>query len=1018
MASAADLDEVVGAMNPTPPRLTGQVFLNSENVRVGEPIRGTLRVEMDRSLRQNEEVLLEVVVFPYTDMVVENEMQDPTYTAASRYIWASGWPTLQLGLERIARNRQGIYFTSLEGPSDAGGAVVLRAPEAGFAEGVYQILVRATFRYCFRDVAVWEVGSAFARLVSGNTQAGPAQHDPQVTGKLTLNPSTAEPGAPIHGELGLHVSDATAPVDAVVSLSIRPSRLPPPAPGSFGTGEAGVELQWPGLKNGTYLVYLAEDLPLCAKEDGDYVVTARVQWCSHSATPNPANGSPVATADLKVVTNRFLRFVSAQMQGPRTIEAGGDGEFVLRYRARGLKGKITEDLSVFCSNTPAGRPAQWTPVGTASHQSAVDRVMSDEGYSFPCRLSGLGAGRYRVECTVRHPDAPEAKGEGSFEVVTKKPAPQPAGPVYVLVGIQDDWDKLTGRTGNGVRWTSVTRAGATAVAQESPTTRLSLRVGGSPPEELRPGVKFDMTITASGEAKDEDAFSVDGGLAVSGIKVTAEPKNQNRDRVSAYAARVNNQFVKVPTATMTYHCEVTKESLESVGDGDVTIQPFWGGGGSLAVYLYKRMDPGGVSSTPPAVTLQPLPDPPKKYQITARLLKESITLVPGEMDEHCGVYIGGFRNNTEDQVEIRIPIIVGGWGSLRQNKDIQVDNGEWNEAPDYMYGDMYGDEHYVLLTWRAKVTARPASEVVPITVRQRGAGEVTLRLRVNIAAKRVYPQPAGGAALPLRRPPRPPVMVNQTMSYDQRYRMALSLLERKEYRKAQDVLVPLVKEQPNKAAYHYALGRAWEGQEKWSEAAASYGEAVRLEDTNVEYRVRLGNAMLALGRPAEAEQVYREGIRLSPAVAILHLGLGGALARQQRWADAEAPHRQAVSLEPANPQHHFFLAIDFAYQGKAEQEAASMAEAVRLDPANALYRDALGTAFFRLARWAESEDSYRRAIGLDASNGTFHANLAGVLLKQMRRDEALQEAETARRLGCPSHPVFQELGLPSAAPAR
>jgi hypothetical protein len=78
--------------------------------------------------------------------------------------------------------------------------------------------------------------------------------------------------------------------------------------------------------------------------------------------------------------------------------------------------------------------------------------------------------------------------------------------------------------------------------------------------------------------------------------------------------------------------------------------------------------------------------------------------------------------------------ITGAWGSLQQDRDIQVGYPEWNEAPDYMVGDMTGDEHYVQLTWRAEVTAKPASAVVPITVRQQGAGEVTLRLRVNIAS--------------------------------------------------------------------------------------------------------------------------------------------------------------------------------------------------------------------------------------------------------------------------------------------
>ena len=626
---------------------------------------------------------------------------------------------------------------------------------------------------------------------------------------------------------------------------------------------------------------------------------------------------------------------------------------------------------------------------------------------------GLGFGDVLVAAAFQYPP-PKVSGQMFLNsVVVAKDT--------VSAGVQDDTDKRAGRAGNGVIWQTINRSDAAGTAESNPKTRLSVSVGGSPPEILKPGVKFDITLSVQGTAEEGNDFSVGAGLAVNGVEFTCDPPDRDQNRVAAWGHGVNGKYIKVPSDQITYHCTVTSNSLELSG-GDVWIVPFVSATGPLATYLY-RCQPT-ASNAPPAeeaavVTAEVVPLPARTNQIRARLLKPAITLVPGEMPEHCGVYISGFRDNTEDQVQIRVPLLGDMWGSLRQNPDIRVDGGDWNEAPDYMYGD----EHYVLMSWQSRVLARPATEVVPITVRQNGAGEVVLLLQVTIAPRPVVPGgppratgTAGSTGVgnkppflgPHFQPQRPPVVM---MSLDQLYARALQCLERKEYTKAETILRELVHRDPKKAAYHFALGQAREGQKNWEEAATSYGEAVRLEDNNVEYRVHWGNALLALGRPEQAENNYRDGIEEQPNAALLHFGLGGALAVQQQWADAEAPHREAVKLEPANAEYQFRLGIDYAFQGKAAQEEACMREAVRLNPGNAIYRDALGSALFRLCRWAESEAAYRQAIGIDGGNGSYHANLAGTLLKQNRRDEAQREAETAQKLGCVGHPAFQELGL-------
>jgi hypothetical protein len=61
--------------------------------------------------------------------------------------------------------------------------------------------------------------------------------------------------------------------------------------------------------------------------------------------------------------------------------------------------------------------------------------------------------------------------------------------------------------------------------------------------------------------------------------------------------------------------------------------------------------------------------------------------------------------------------------------------------------------------------------------------------------------------------------------------------------------------------------------------------------------------------------------------------------------------------------------------------------------------------------WSFAEGVYRQVIDFAPNNAKAHAGLAGTLLRQGRRDEAVAEAQRAKALGHPGdHWVFRELG--------
>lgn len=85
--------------------------------------------------------------------------------------------------------------------------------------------------------------------------------------------------------------------------------------------------------------------------------------------------------------------------------------------------------------------------------------------------------------------------------------------------------------------------------------------------------------------------------------------------------------------------------------------------------------------------------------------------------------------------------------------------------------------------------------------------------------------------------------------------------------------------------------------------------------------------------------------------------------------------------------------------------------AIRLNPTWAALHNDLGVLLADQKKWRDAEEAYRRALQLKPGEGRYYANLAGALLPQGRRAEAIQAAEKAIRLGKRNHWVYRALGL-------
>jgi len=146
---------------------------------------------------------------------------------------------------------------------------------------------------------------------------------------------------------------------------------------------------------------------------------------------------------------------------------------------------------------------------------------------------------------------------------------------------------------------------------------------------------------------------------------------------------------------------------------------------------------------------------------------------------------------------------------------------------------------------------------------------------------------------------------------------------------------------PGNAAAHNYLGDhlCWLG--RFDEAAAEFGEFVRISPDSAEARNNLGYALMKAGHLNVAETELREAVRREPGFADAHENLGYTLRVQGRLAAAVVELNEAIRLRPSFAAAHRDLAGVLAEQGLYDEAVREFETALRLDPTDETARAGL-----------------------------------------------------------------------------
>ena len=162
--------------------------------------------------------------------------------------------------------------------------------------------------------------------------------------------------------------------------------------------------------------------------------------------------------------------------------------------------------------------------------------------------------------------------------------------------------------------------------------------------------------------------------------------------------------------------------------------------------------------------------------------------------------------------------------------------------------------------------------------------------------------------------------------------------------------------------------------------------------------VLYANAYAQKEADAEARNEYREALRLKPDLTAVNFRLGFLFYKDGDYSSAVEYFRKELALNPSYSDANLFLGQTLRNRGKDEEAIAHLRKAIAFDSRSELAYKAWVAALSDKGDLDGAMESLRLAEKEFPSDPSFPAQLASVLNRLNREDEALKEMEKYRAL--------------------
>lgn len=223
-------------------------------------------------------------------------------------------------------------------------------------------------------------------------------------------------------------------------------------------------------------------------------------------------------------------------------------------------------------------------------------------------------------------------------------------------------------------------------------------------------------------------------------------------------------------------------------------------------------------------------------------------------------------------------------------------------------------------------------------------------------------------------------------------------LQNEAYESALEVLLPMLKSNPNEPEIYKNMGWIAFKQEKMDEAETYFNQALSLDENNPDYVYNLGWLYFYNNKLELAKEQYEKTIALLPDYALPYINLGAIYYESKDYEKALTHYLKAVSIN--SEDLHLLNNLGDTYNKLCNYSSAiTIYELiVKLDPDNARAYGNLAITYNELGNFTKAEELCYKALSINPNSINANFNLANFYYQQTRYDDALQYILSAQNL--------------------
>jgi len=171
--------------------------------------------------------------------------------------------------------------------------------------------------------------------------------------------------------------------------------------------------------------------------------------------------------------------------------------------------------------------------------------------------------------------------------------------------------------------------------------------------------------------------------------------------------------------------------------------------------------------------------------------------------------------------------------------------------------------------------------------------------------------------------------------------------------------------------------------QKFEEAVAGFGEAIKLNPDNWAYYFNLGLTYKKLNKTTEARGAFGQAVELNPESFSANKEMGELLAKEGDFAGAAEYYKKAVAVSPSDPDGHYNLGACLVNLGQSEEAFEHFQKTIELKPDYAEAYFQLGSLYINQNKTKEAVTSLEKFIQLAPQHEK--AALARQLLEYLKK---------------------------------